>query len=275
MPEKQIELTYDSMDVVPEEFRPLYDVVDGKAVLSGVNNMKTPKDITTLQEALRKEREDHGKAKEALKPWADMKPDEVRAQLSRIQELELAAQGKIDETKINEIVEGRVRQKISPLEAQIGGLAKERDTYKSLAETLQQAMDNKDRDDLVRSIALEFKVHNSAIEDILLVAERYLEKSDMGYIVKADAKGVTPGLDVKGFMKEMQKARPHWWPASEGGGALGGSGTNSFDKNPWSHDHWNFTEQSKIVQEQGLAFADRMAKAAGTVVGGTRPVKKK
>lgn len=274
-PEAQIELSYDSLDQVPEPFRPLFDTVDGKAVLAGVNNMKTPKDITSLQEALRKEREDHAAAKNGLKPWEGLKPDEVRAQLSRIQELEAAASGKIDEAQINQIVEGRVKQKVAPLESQLSGIAKERDEFRSLAEQLRAAMDNKDRDDMVRSIALEMKVHTSAVDDILLVAQNMLEKTDAGYIVKADARGATPGLDIKGFMREMQKARPHWWPASEGGGALGGgSGSGSGGKNPWSADHWNVTEQSRIYRENPTN-AQQLAKAAGTTIGGTRPMPKK
>lgn len=268
-----LELQYDSMDAIPENFRELYTEKDGVAVLTGVNNLKTPQDVANLQEALRKERDDHKATKTSLSAWGELKPEEVQAQLDRIKELEAAAEGKLDDDKINQMVESRLTQKTAPLQRQIDGIASERDEWKNKAEELQGILTTRDRNDAVRSVALEMKVQTSALDDILLIAGHYLEQSEDGtFITKNDIKGVTPGLDVKGFMKEMQRLRPHWWPPSEGGGA-GGGGEAGGGKNPWSADHWNFTEQSRIVKSEGMAVAERMAKAAGTTVGGLKPKK--
>ncbi len=46
-----LELTYDSIDAVPEAFRGLYSENDGKAVLTHVNGLKTPQDVQNVQEA--------------------------------------------------------------------------------------------------------------------------------------------------------------------------------------------------------------------------------
>lgn len=269
-----LEITYDTMDDVPEAFRPLYSENDGKAVLTGVNGMKTPQDVANVQEALRKERTDHAAAKEALKPWKQLgdDPTEIAAKLDRIAELEAAAGGKLDDTKINEMVEARLGQKVGPLERQLKDLDMNLQTVTQERDALRNQIETRDMNDAVRSVATEMKVLGTAIPDVEMVAAQYLERDETTgeFVVKADAKGVTPGVDVKQFMKEMQKLRPHWWPPSEGGGAGGGGGVGG-GTNPWSAKDWNLTEQGKYVREHGMAAAEKLAKAAGTKIGGSRP----
>jgi hypothetical protein len=278
-----IELSYENKDALPEAFQneavfnELFTVGDdGKVVLSGVTGMKTQKDVDTVKEALRKEREDHSKARDALKPWGDLNAEETLAQLDRIKELEAAAGGKLDEEKLNSLVEGRLSQKTGPLERQIKELTEAKTALETENDTLKSSIESRDRNDSVRAVATESKAHSTAVPDIEMAASAMLEKNDDGkWVTKSDIDGLTPGLDVKGWMKEMTKLRPHWWPESEGGGGRGGGGSNSFaGNNPFSHEHWNLTEQGKIMNEQGRDVADRMAKAAGTKVGGSRPPKK-
>lgn len=279
-----IELSYESKDALPEAFRSdavfneLFTVgADGKIVLSGVTGMKTQKDVDTVKEALRKEREDHAKARDALKPWGDLKADEVLAQLDRIKELEAAAGGKLDETKLNELVEGRLAQKTGPLERSIKELTEGKTAAEQERDALKQQIEARDRNDAVRAVATKSKAHATAVPDIEMAASIMLEKDESGKLVtKSGIDGLTPGLDIEGWMKEMTKLRPHWWPESEGGGARGGGGGTGFSgNNPWSAEHWNMTEQGKVLQTQGREMADRLAKAAGTVVGGTKPTPKK
>ncbi len=276
MPDVTLELNYDSADAIPEGYKGLFDEKDGKFAFSGVTGFKTQTDVNNVQEALRKEREDHTAAKTALTPWAAMgKPDEVQAKLDRIPELEAAAKGKLDDDAINGIVEGRMTQKIAPLERNITTLTDENTGLKKENEGLKTALERRDMSDELRVVATEMKVLSSAVADIEIIAASYLEKGpDGNFVVKADAQGVTPGVDVKQFMKEMQKMRPHWWPQSQGGGAGGGDGDFGDGGNPWAPDSWNMTKQSQIFREQGAEVAARMAKAAGTTVGG-RPAAKK
>lgn len=274
-----LELTYDTMDAIPEAFRPLYAEKDGKAVLTGINGMKTNQDVLNVQEALRKERADHAAAKEALKPWKTFgdDPTELQTKLDRIAELEAAAGGKLDEAKIQEMVDARLGQKTAPLERQL----KDSTTRIGELETENGALKNtlvtRDRNDAVRAVATEMKVLPTAIADVELVAGMFLERDETSgeFIVKADAKGVTPGADVKQFLKEMQTQRPHWWPQSQGGGAGGGKGFGDSDENPWSSKGWSLTKQGQYVKEHGMAKAQEAAKAAGSAIGATRPPKAK
>lgn len=272
-----IELEYESQDAIPEAFRPLYAEQNGKFVLTGVKGLKTQKDVDTVKEALRKEREDHAKARDALKPWGDLKADEVLAQLDRIKELEAAAGGKLDEAKLNELVEGRLAQKTGPLQRQIETLTGDKTKVEQERDALKSQLETRDRNDAVRAVATESKAHATAVPDIEMAASIMLEKDESGKLVtKAGIDGLTPGLDVKGWMKEMTKLRPHWWPESEGGGARGGGGGSGFaGNNPFSAEHWSLTEQGKVLQTQGREVADRLAKAAGTTVGGAKPAPKK
>jgi len=267
-----IELIYDSMNDVPAAVKGLYTEQDGKAVLTGVTGMKTQADIDRIQEGLRKEREEHTKTKATLKPFKDLNAEEVLAKLDRIAELEAAAGNKLDDAGINKIVEQRLAQKTAPLQRQIDELTETNKTLTDETGKLKGTISTGDRNSVVRKIATEMKVHATALPDIELVASQYLEKDETtgNWIVKADAQGVTPGTDVKQFMKEMQKTRGHWWPASMGGGANGSlSGVNG-GVNPFSGDSWNVTQQGAMLRTD-RATAEQLAKAAGTSIGGPRP----
>ena len=270
-----IEIAYDSLDMVPEAHRELYEDRDGKAVLTGVVGMKTQADIDGLRGALEKERNDHRAAAASLKAWGDRKPEEVLAQLDRVKELELAAEGNIDEDKMNQILEGRMAQVRGPLERQIEEVSSTNTTLLTENTALKAQIDSRDRNDQLRVLGNEMKIHSTAIADLELAAGMMLERDDQGnWITKSDVPGITPGVDTKQFMREMQKLRPHWWPASEGGGAGGSGGGVGGGTNPWMAKSWNLTEQGQIVREQGSATAERLAKAAGTTVGGLRPAAK-
>jgi hypothetical protein len=268
-----IQISYDRLDDVPETFRPLYTEKDGKAVLTHVQGLRSQSDIDKLNEALRKERTDHAKTRDTLKPFSGLNPEEIQQKLSRFDELEAAASGKIDDKKIDEIVAQRLNQKISPLQMQL----QERD--KAIAERdaklseLQNQIISRKRDDMVRAAANKAKVRPEAISDVELFVERVMQFDETGRLVtKNDIDGILPGLSVDELLKTMSKIRPHWWPESEGGGSRGGSGGFA-GKNPWSKDNWNLSEQARVVREEGMDSAQRLARAAGVAVGATGPAK--
>tara|TARA_R110000851_G_scaffold16046_2_gene52513 strand:+ start:5992 stop:6819 length:828 start_codon:yes stop_codon:yes gene_type:complete len=268
----ELELFYEDSTKIPVGFEKLYTITDGKATLTGVNGMKTQGDIDRVQEGLRKEREEHSKTKDLLKPFKGMDAAETRATLDRIAELEAANGGKLDDEAINKIVESRIAQKTAPLQRQIDDLTTTNTDLTKANEGLTGTISTGSRNEAVRKIAAEMKVHGTAIADVELVAANYLEKDEHtgNWIVKSDAQGVTPGTDVKQFMKEMQKIRPHWWPASTGGGAGGGLDGVNGGKNPFSGDGWNITEQGALLRSD-RALATQLATAAGTSIGGDRP----
>src|SRR4051812_28393965 len=104
---------------VAEKYRDLYTEKNGQMELTGVEGMKTDADVGRIQSALEKERKDHKETKKKWEVLGDRKPDEVVTALDRIPELEAAAEGKLDEKKINTIVESRISAKTGPLERTI------------------------------------------------------------------------------------------------------------------------------------------------------------
>lgn len=274
-----LQAIHDKLDDIPEKYRELYTEKGGKFELTGIAGVKTQADVDRLTESLRKEREEHKASKEKLKIWDGLEHSEVIAKLDRIPELEAAAKGKLDEAKIEEMVERRVtgtlKSRLAPVERE----------NKTLKESLAAEVAEKEKlvgervrrqiHDALRAAATELKVLSEAQEDILLLGERVFEIVDGGKIVTRDGVGFTPGIDPKSWLGDMQPKRPHWWPASLGTGSRGsGNGQMQNGANPWARDTWNLTEQGKVLKSKGREVADRMAASAGTKVGGVPPAKK-
>jgi len=274
-----IELRYDNEDALPEAFRNANVFAelftrndDGSISVTGVTGMKTQKDVDSVSEALRKERNDHKVTRDRLKPWGELNAEETLTQLDRIRELEAAAGGKLDDDAINKIVDGRLAQRVGPLDRQIKTIGEERDALSQENAGLKNSIVTRDRNDSVRAEATKVKSHATAIPDIEGAASAMLEQNEEGkWITKSGIEGITPGLGIDGWLRDMQKLRPHWWPESEGGGARGGNGGTGFNgANPWSAKSWNLTEQGKVFKDS-VDLAGRLAKAAGTSLGGPRP----
>ena len=273
----ELRAIHDSPDEIPEEFQSLYTEKGGRWELTGISGVKTQADIHRLQLWLKKERDEHKATKATLSAWSDLGDlDAVQSALDRVPELEAAAGDKLDEAKIEEIATRRadamVRSKLSPVERELAKIRKERDeAVEGIARYREQETRRTIGDSLRRAMR-SAKVLPEAEEDVLLLGERVFEITDEGGVVTRDLPGLAAGLDPTSWLSEIQDRKPHWWPASVGGGASGsGSGGGFSGKNPWSAEAWNMTEQARIYREKGAETASRMAQAAGTTVGGKRP----
>ena len=270
-----LEYVYDSVDVVPAEYKDLYVEKEGKFHLTGITGLKTPQDVANVQEALRKEREDHGLAKNSLKAWGELKPDEVLPILDEYPTLKELSEGKggdIDE-KVASIVEKRLAATKAPLERELKQL---RDSTALLTEEnggLKNRISLGEKNSILRKAALDAKVLPSAVEDILVIAGSHMDFQD-GKLITKEGGPVMAGLDPVAYLAEMPTLRPHWWPATAGGGAGGSGPGGTYGNNPWSDAHWNMTNQG-IEYKKDSARATKMAEAAGTKIGGKRPVQKK
>jgi hypothetical protein len=268
---------HEKLEEIAEPFRELYTEKNGKWELTGIAGVKTSADIARVQESLTKERNDHKATKAALSAWGELKPDEVTAKLDRMGELELAAKGKIDEAKIEEIVqkrvEGTLRSKLTPVERENGKLKELLANTEKEVGSLKGEKRTRTIHDAVRRALTGAKARPEAEEDALLLAERVFDVSEEGKPVTRDGVGVTPGLDPAAWLAEIQPRRQHWWPPSVGGGGRGSgpSGGGFGTGNPWTADGWNVTEQGKFLREHGKEKAEAAAKAAGTKLGAGRP----
>lgn len=274
----------ESLDDVDEAFRGEYkEHTDPKTkaktyVLDLDGSIDLHPAARTLKDELARRRISEKEAKDKLTKFSafgDRDPSEILAELDEIPTLRAAAEGKVDSSKIEQIVESRLKQKLAPIE-------RERDQYKSKAGELEGKITEytvKERQrmiaDAVRSAVGKSKGFNqAALEDVILVAERALEIDEGGNVVTKDGVGVTPGVGADVWLTEMQPKRSYWWGETIGGGALGNRGSAGFGgTNPFTHEHWNMTEQGKLVLSDRKK-AEQMAKAAGTTIGGGKPAPK-
>lgn len=272
-----------TLDDIPQALHEHYkegkDDKGEKVYLLDIDNIEPLPFVKTLRSEnaghrskLRETEAKYGK----LKAFEGMDHAEITAKLDRIDELETAAGGKLDDAAINKIVEGRITSKLSPVErardqalAQVTALTEQINgfTAKERARLIS---------DSVRSAATGLKVDPNAIEDAIMYAERIMEVDEDGKVVVKDKVGFTPGIDAKTWLTDMQDKKPHWWGPSTGGGArgAGGGGGAGVGSNPWTAENWNVTEQMQLYRKDA-ARATQMAINAGTKIGGGRPAKKK
>lgn len=279
-----LNLTYDTKEAIPAGYEALFTESNGKFQLTGIIGMKTGDDVARLQTALTSEREAHKATKDRLRPVhfkgrsvvemneADLKVA-VEA-LDKYDELE-ASVGKIDDEKVNQLVEARLKTKLGPVERERDQWKEKATGYETEIGSYKQRENSRKIQDALLTAKSKSKFRDEAFDDIMLNGERMLQIDESGNVITRDAVGVTPGVAVDVWLTEMQPKRPHWWPESKGGGATGGGAGNGFGSNPFSADNWNLSEQGKVVREQGIEKATALAQSAGTTVGGPRPTAKK
>ena len=268
---------HDSIDEIPEQYRELYTERDGKWCCTGIAGIKTQDDIDRLKKALDSEKSDHKSTKEKLHVWDGMDHAEITTKLDRMAELEVAAGNKDEmDAKLEELTEARVRSRLAPVERENAALKKKLDEMTATAEKLEAERVRRVIGDHIEKACVEAKILQEAKPDVKMLAEAVFEiTDDSNVLTRENPFGITPGLSPEVFLQEMQSTRPHWWPRTTGGDSRGSGDTSTFSKNPWSREHWNLTEQGKVLTTQGREKADQMAKSAGTVVGGTMPAAKK
>lgn len=258
---------YTSEDEIPDiSVRELFEKRGDEFLLTGLEGVKTEADVARVQRALAQEREARRKEKDVIDDLlGGRKVEEVKADLDRIPELEAAsAKGTPDEEKIHQLVEARIKTRLTPIE-------RERETLKQKALELEQKIGSYEHAEKMRKVREELtvaarkaKVAETAIEDVVAIGERHFDHGEDGRIVTQD--GVT--ADV--WLTDMASRKPHWWGPSVGGGARGGS-AEGIPNNPWTKEHWSATRQGQLYRELGKEKAERLAKAAGSSVGATRP----
>lgn len=267
----KLKKVYEAEADIPADVLSFYEERDGKWHLTlEIEGSANQDDVTRLNGALTKERNDHRLAKEKLRKFEGLGDvDEVQAKLDRLDDL--SDGDKLpDEEKVNREVERRLRAKTAPLERQI------KQAQDALVEAERERDETKGTlrgrtiSDEVRVAASRAKIIDSAVDDVLMYGNSIFEVGEDGNVVTRDGlNGVTPGLKPEAWLSDMKEKRPHWWPTSQGAGSTGGKGGTSLD-NPFTAEAWNVTEQGRIAATD-MAKAERLAKLAGTTLGGSKP----
>lgn len=265
----------DSLDGVPEAVAELYTEKNGKFELTGFRGVRTQADLDRVQEGKRAEVEAHNATRASLEAWTPLgeSPAEVQKLLDRIPDLETAAEGKWDETKVEEMAqrraEGMVRSQVLPVERQRDQLKGENEELREKVKGLEAAAALRVVHDAIEAEAAVLA--DGAILDAKDYFGRVMEVGEDGVPVTRDGSGLTPGLTAKSAMEEVLESgrRPHWFKETRGGGSQGGDGPGPVG-NPWTHDGWSMKAQGEYLRKHGREKAAAAAKAAGTSL--DRPV---
>lgn len=266
-----LKIKQDNLDAVDTAFHSLYtQQTDGSYLLTGVEGLKTQGDIDNVTKALTKERTDHKALKDKYALLGDKDPVDILASLDRIPELEAAASGKIDEPKMEQIIETRLKTKLAPVERELNLTKQKLTEAETRAGDLSAREKRRTVHDKVREAAIASKMMPEAYEDALMYADSMLELSEDGRVITKDNVGVTPGIDPAVWLTEMQAKKRYWWPGSQSGNSSGSGGNLAGGDNPWTAAGWNLTKQGEILGQDSKR-ADQLARSAGTTVGGRKP----
>jgi glutamate synthase domain-containing protein 2 len=170
-----LKAVYEKQDEIPEAYRPLYQEKQGKFELHGVEGLKPESAFAALNESLRKERTEHKATREKFAPLADRDLAEVLGVLDEYPQLKAVAGG-----KVTELQEAQKNALLAPHLRENGTLKQqvaERDQKLAAYEARER---QRSIHDAVRSAATDGKVIPSAVEDVLMLAERVFDVGEDG-----------------------------------------------------------------------------------------------
>lgn len=245
-----IQLQYEKSDDIPEmSVKELFAEKDGKMVFTGVEGLKTQSDIDKLNEALRKERNDHSLLKESMKKFDGVDLEEVRALKNKVISLEeLTKNSSQSEESISAIVEKRLAieraddlKKLEEANNRIGEL----ESFKFGRELGEQIKSN-----LSDRIASE---HQSTVSYIL--KNNSERQADGTYLLKDCSEfGLTSGMTLEQAVSKLSETNPVFAPKNTAGHGKGATGTTGAIKDPFSKENFSMTEQHKLYKENPAEY---------------------
>lgn len=279
----KLQTIYKAETDIPDGLAEYYVERNGQFELQA-EGVKTQADIDRIQEGLRKEKTDHKATKDKLSKFGDLDPATIPEQLAELEttKAQLAAavkDGTVDPEKNAAAIDAAVKRALGPVEREKTQLQRDLDAARKTNEmtvaekvALENSIKRSKIEGTLRDAAIAAKVIPTAIPDAVMVGGTMFDIAEDGRILTKDNVGVTAGIEPKDWIKDMQEQRPHWWPASQGGGAGGArGGVGGVKDNPWTKENWNLTAQGRYVTQFGAEKAAAAAIAAGVKLGDTRP----
>lgn len=275
----EIAESYESLKAVPPELAPLYIEKDGKAVLS-LTGVKTQADFDNYATALRARLADATGDLKAVKNQG-MTRDEITALIKEVATTLKPANG--DGRKAGDGVSDDpvMAARVHDLERELASTKEELTTTKAKGDAATKAAVDTTIKSALSQAAAKAGVLPTAVPGLVQLIAANFEQSQNGQVVTRlegqTVPGVTPNTAPEPFMAAIKRSADfsHFWPGSAGGGAGpggGGGGGGAGADNPFSAAGWNLTLQGNMVRSD-RAEAERLAKAAGTSIGGGKPSK--
>lgn len=270
--------SYDNATDIPSEHTALYIEKDGKHVLQ-LNGIKTQSDFDNYATALRARLADAAGDLKSVKTQG-MTRDEITAAIKDAATALANGDGRKPKGD-DKSGDPELTLRVHDLERELASTKEKLVSAETASDDAKKHATNTTIRNALSGAATKAGVLPGAVSGLVQLIASNFEQSQSGDIVTklegVSVQGVTPNTAPEPFMVAIQRSADfsHFWPTSAGGGANNqggkGGGGNASD-NPFSKDGWNLTTQSTLVRSD-RAEADRLAKAAGTTVGGGRPSK--
>lgn len=216
-------IVVDSLDAIEEGKRGLY-VAEGDKFKLDVEGIDDTNQMRIELATVKREAAERRKAaKELEEKYAGIDPVKVREMMAKLDqdgEAKLLAEGKIDE-----VVNKRTEKLRADLQRQLDEAhGKAQAAEQRSKQYIQKALDN-----VLRAAAIKAKIHEDAIDDVLLRGRSMFELDEFGIAVQRDTDGNTVlGKDGKTpFTPDEWLENPpkHWVMNGSSGGGANGSGS--------------------------------------------------
>lgn len=210
--------SYESAENVPDiNVKELFTEKDGKMVFTGIEGIQTQENIDRLEEALKKERSDHGETKGKLKSFDGVDKGKYAEMQNELDILRAKAKdGGSDEETINAIVQAKLERATEQFTAE----------NKELKERLEKEQGFRFNTELESNLMKELadKVDASFTGDSLALLKGNFKREANGEFLTKD------GLGIGDAVSKFVEGRPHFAPQNVGGGATGSTSTQGEQK---------------------------------------------
>ena len=211
----KLELSYESMSAVPDEFKEAFTEQDGKAVLSKSIEVETETAFNEMKQAKKHAFDEMHVLKEDLKSFNGID----KAKFSEMEnELDIlrakVKDGGTDEETIDAIVKAKVERETEKF-------TNENSELKAQLEKEQGFRFNTERKDLL-SNALKDKVDPAFVGDVLDLLSGKIERGANGEWMTTESSGYDKGLGVDDLVTKFVESKTHFAPRNDGGNAQGG-----------------------------------------------------
>jgi len=212
----KLQHVYEKKEDVPQDFESLYTEKDGKFELTEVEGLKTQADIDRLQEAARKERDDHKATKDAL--------NEVNAKLATAEDQVKAFEKQIEEGGLKGGKDAPTHEdlvKLARLERENEELKTKSAETQTKYDELSNTVTRNKAKDILRKEAAKHLRPECIDREVEIIADKF-EFSDKDLLTRADLEGIN-SLKPEEFFPLHVKDNPYLAIKSNSGGAGGGA----------------------------------------------------
>jgi hypothetical protein len=251
----------DTLEGLDDDQKAEYVEKDGKFVLKRLEDVEGIV-FSSEVEGLARKRDELLAEKKALeaqvRKYKGLDPAKYQEAMDRLRQID--EKKLLDEGEVDKVVEQRLQARKAEWDEEKAALTEENAKLKELQTKLII-------EDAVRAACVEAGAKPSAFEDFILRAKAVFVVDEAGPGPKRDGQvvygkdGTTP-MTVAEWVETLRKPAPHLFDTSSGGGAPGGGGTPNNENNPWHKDHFNLSEQARLVRENP-AKAKALAERAG------------